>query len=232
MNIIYLSTYDTDLILVEENDCEKAMKCLREVVNAEEMRNNGVIHIVKPQQERKLPQFLSSNKAISELEHSVEDSVGLTPLTYALAIIGCSYTVFRSYMHTFLKLFIHHDIIDQRFLSITFYQFQFSIVLNREFLSSLIESIPEDNIKANDFSWNPIHVQEIPEGVSSDVVSFASDILAENGVSIYYLSTMTDDYILVPTDLLENAVNSLETFSTSPQTSSYQSSNLSVSEEE
>lgn len=222
MNIIYLSTYDTDLILIEEHDCDKAMTCLKEVIKKEEVRKNGVKPIENRTEERKLPQFLSSNKAMSELEHSVEDSVGLTPLTYSLAILGCSSATWTQYMHTFSKLFLTHETQDQRFLSITFYDFQFSIVLDHEFLLTLTESIPEGEIKANEFSWNPIHVQEIPEGVSSDVVSFASDILAENNVSIYYLSTMNDDYILVPTDLLHNAVTSLESFSTSPKSSSYQ----------
>lgn len=216
LNIIYLSTFDTDIILVEEKNKQIALDCLIEAIKEEKCTNSSNKTIpTPPQSERKLPQFLSADKMMYELEH--EDSVGLTPLPNALAILSLSRRTFTSHMHLFLNLFLFEDSIDQRFFSLTSYHEQNSIVLDREYLNMITSQISSDCIKANEFSWNAIHVQEIPEGISSDVVSFASDILADNGVSIYYLSTMNDDYILVPTDLLENAVISLETFSTSPK---------------
>lgn len=216
LNIIYLSTFDTDIILVEEKNKQKALDCLIEAIKEEKCINSNKKSIPTPQSERKLPQFLSTDKMMYELEHN-EDSVGLTPLPNALAILSLPRNIFTGYMHLFLNLFLFEDSIDQRFFSLTSYHEQNSIVLDREYLNMITSQISADKLKANEFSWNAIHVQEIPEGISSDVVSFASDILADNGVSIYYLSTMNDDYILVPTDLLENAVTSLETFSSSPK---------------
>eukprot|EP01130_Rhizamoeba_saxonica_P005080 TRINITY_DN2043_c0_g1_i3.p1 TRINITY_DN2043_c0_g1~~TRINITY_DN2043_c0_g1_i3.p1 ORF type:complete len:159 (+),score=27.03 TRINITY_DN2043_c0_g1_i3:985-1461(+) len=98
---------------------------------------------------------------------------------------------------------------DQRcFFNYTSVQSEVTIVCD---LDRIVQS---EELSVHPLNWSGIQISAGLTGFdcsSSDVVSFVSHTLSKNDIPLYYLSTVHEDFVLVPTT--SNALETLETAS-------------------
>lgn len=71
------------------------------------------------------------------------------------------------------------------------------------------ESVPANAIKRDD-SWKAFRIEGILDFSLIGILSKVANLLAENNISIFAISTFNTDYILTKTDNYANAIDLLE----------------------
>jgi hypothetical protein len=196
ISIIYYSTYYTDLMLVEEERLEQAYAILQK----------NLPTILSPQQEHRL-----SSEPLKSKSNNVIKSMELSPLSQRLILACFARESIPHLTHALLKLLLFPDR-DDRFLSITITSEEVSLVMEEKSFSSLPTEFCS-RVERNANSWKAIQISAGPMGFSGNTlgaVTQVSDILALNGISIFYLSTFDDDFILVQNDKTEAALKLLQ----------------------
>lgn len=69
-------------------------------------------------------------------------------------------------------------------------------------------NVPENTIE-NDSGWKAFRIQGVLDFSLVGILSKISSILTENGISIFALSTYNTDYILIKSDKLDCAIDSV-----------------------
>jgi hypothetical protein len=215
VDLIYVSTYNTDLILVMEDSAERALTSLQQVAHVDPA--NSIITASSGGQtsapnsssyrgSNKLPKFVLQDD-VDAMQGDSPDTHVLGHLENRLNLVHFSSSQVSSLSHALLKIFLfpsHHD----RFFSYTSYGGQVTLIVDDSEMDTLRPHL--EAVTHHEHLWNAIHIQASPEGIDSGVVNYAANVLAANAVSIYYLSTLNDDYILVPEQSTTLALESLQ----------------------
>lgn len=206
VDLIYLSTYHTDLILVMEEDLERAKTSLQSVAHSSGKSSpTRGFEAVNP------PKFVMADN-IESLQGDDTDAHILAQLTSPLHLVNFSSDVLPSLSHSLLKTFLLPESTD-RFFSYTCYGGQVTLIIDDKELESLRPQL--QNLNHHEHLWNALHLQASPEGIDSSVVNHAANVLAQSNIPIYYLSTLNDDFILVPQKSAPLALQSLQGLSDS-----------------
>lgn len=209
VDMLYVSTYNTDLILVSEDSVERAVTGLQSVA----MSSPAPTHYSMNQQH---PKFALEDDA-EMMQGDATDTHVLAKLDNELHLINFSASKVPNLTHAILQLFLFPRDPETRFFSYTCYGDQVTMIVDSTDIEILRPHL--DSIIQHDHLWHAIHIQASAEGIDSSVVNFAARVLAENHIPIYYLSTMNDDFILVPRNASESALESLQKVATTPTTS-------------
>lgn len=203
LDLIYVSTYNTDLILVEEDNVERAITSLQQVaIRNPRSASPGPQHLGP----EAIPKFASQDD-IDALQDDSTDTHILEKLSSDMHLINFTADKVPPLTHALLQLFLFPRE-EARFFSYTAYGGQVTMILDSVDFGSLQPQI--DSITHHEELWNVIHIQASAEGIDSSVLNFAARILAQNHISIYYLSTLNDDYLLVPQDSSNAALECLQ----------------------
>jgi len=202
--IIYLSTYNTDLILVPEDKEKQALDLLK----------SNLAHKQKPQKKAASSENL---KAALSSTASSRPSVGsstarppqfvVTPLPHRLSISTFKSSDFtESNALTMLKLLVFHSSHTSRLFSITRCPGEMSFIMDK----TSVSQFKENALEAHADTWRAIQV--LGEGTSTvgNNVNAFSQVLASASIAIYYLSTFNSDFILVPEGKVDAAINCLK----------------------
>eukprot|EP01119_Soliformovum_irregulare_P013183 TRINITY_DN3489_c0_g1_i1.p1 TRINITY_DN3489_c0_g1~~TRINITY_DN3489_c0_g1_i1.p1 ORF type:complete len:304 (+),score=44.40 TRINITY_DN3489_c0_g1_i1:246-1157(+) len=185
IEMVYLSTFESDLILVSEENLEKASTCLRERIAQN-------------------PDF----KAFKQETANEEQMILFSPLNAKLALVAFKSMAEMKHSAVALLeqfLFYKKSESQNRFFSFTAPPTAITMVIEHEVASMFGDAL---NVHAD--RWSAIQVLgEGSTGFSETNVSTLSAILAEAGISIYYLSTFNSDFILVPEKQMESALTCL-----------------------
>lgn len=208
LDLIYVSTYHTDLILVEEDNVERAVSSLQQVA----LENNARSPSPSPQQQLgstdTLPRFTSQDdvEALQD-ESTFETTHILAKLDTSLHLVNFAETHVPALTHALLQIFLFPRE-QSRFFSYTAYGGQVTLILDSVDFDVLQPHF--ETIVHHEDLWNVIHIQASAAGIDSSVLNFAARVLAQNHISIYYLSTLNDDFILIPQDSSNKALECLQ----------------------
>jgi len=191
IDIIYLSTFNTDLILVPEDNTDKAHQLISSATDLLEK----IHHWTKP------PSIQPH-----EVENNPQVIVKVLPNEMCIAN-------FRSMEFVSMATFnlLHQFFFSERdssgFFSFTSSSTEVSIIVDKNSLSNF----PPDLLEIHSNTWRAIQVLgEGLQGFVNNHVSIFSRILAEVNVAIYYVSTFNNDFIFVSNDKITAAINSLQ----------------------
>lgn len=202
LDLIYVSTYNTDLILVEEGNVERAVTSLQQVAIGHPRSSSPGPLQLGPEA---IPKFASQDD-VEALQDDSTDTHILEKLSSDMHLVNFSASQVPALTHTLLQLFLFPRE-EARFFSYTAYGGQVTIILDSVDFASLQPQI--SSITHHEDLWNVIHIQASAEGIDSSVLNYAARILAQNHISIYYLSTLNDDYLLVPQESSNAALDCL-----------------------
>jgi len=186
INVLYLSTFRTDLLLVRETDLEKAFNILKQLI-----------------QQSRRPPIESVTKSRSVL---------LSKLPYSLKLASFSREALPQFTHYLLNLMLFPSK-RPRFLSYTLSptgsRDEVSLIIDEESLALLSSGSPE-SLFINKERWFAIQVSGGSTGFTSGLVSDISNTLAHHQISLYYLSTYQSDFTLVTSAQVDLTVASLQ----------------------
>jgi len=197
ISMIYLSTYNTDLILVKDEESSKALDLLKSAYQ---------------QKRQSTPSSTPSHTDTSHKPANTPDTspttgsqmlVSLLPNRLAIATFN-DLPSFSSSTQALLKEFFFSPPTD-RFFSFTASPTEVSMVINEDSLGSF----PEKSLLVHS-SWRVLDVCASASGFMGSSVNTLSDALAKANISIYYLSTFHTDFILVPENKVDAAIASLK----------------------
>jgi len=203
VDLLYVSTYNTDLILVSEESVERAVTALQSVA----MSSHSSSPIPHFSMNEPHPKFALQDDE-EMMQGDATDTHVLAKLENELHLVNFSASLVPKFTHALLQLFLFPKDPQTRFFSYTCYGDQVTMILDSTDMESLRPHL--DSVTQHDHLWNAIHIQASAEGIDSSVVNFAARVLAQNHIPIYYLSTMNDDFILVPHDSSVAALESLQ----------------------
>lgn len=169
-----------------------------------------------------LPRYSFVSADTDSGDHTDSLAALLSSLPTELAVACFPKAKLPDVAHTLIRLLLFPES-DDRFFSLTSYAAEVSLIIGRAELGSFGD--PKSLI-TNSNSWQALHVQPGPSGVSTSfaafaracspsysagtgVVTSASSALADKNISIFYLSTFNSDYILVPTSATSSALEHL-----------------------
>jgi len=96
------------------------------------------------------------------------------------------------------------------FFSITLRSDEITLIMDQRALD-VFEDYAKNYFEMNKRTWNVLQVTEGSLGnQGAPIVCPLSEILAENNIDIYYLSTFNYDFILMPNDKSETAIQCLK----------------------
>jgi hypothetical protein len=216
INVIYLSTYNTDLLLVEQSKLDEALKCLRRRLDefvqspdetpASFLSHSPTASIQTPPHTppHTIPHInVSSPSSFSSIGPTACRRMTLTPLPKTLSIAFFPRKDVPKCAYSLLKPFLS----DLSFYSMTLTAAEVSLILDEEVLSLF----PKDLIQVHSSKWRCIQVDFGSMGFTeTGAVSLLADILAKKEVSIFYLSTFSTDFTLVEAPQLESAITIVE----------------------
>lgn len=202
LDLIYVSTYNTDLILVEEGNVERAVTSLQQVAIGHPRSSSPGPQQLGPEA---IPKFASQDD-VEALQDDSTDTHILEKLSSDMHLVNFAASQVPALTHTLLQLFLFPRE-EARFFSYTAYGGQVTMILDSVDFASLQPQI--STITHHEDLWNVIHIQASAEGIDSSVLNYAARILAQNHISIYYLSTLNDDYLLVPQESSNAALDCL-----------------------
>lgn len=209
LDLIYVSTYNTDLIFVEEGNVERAVTALQQVANGYPRSASPGPQQLGPDV---TPKFASQDD-VEALQEDCTDTHILEKLSSDMHLVNFAASSVPALTHTLLQLFLFPRE-EARFFSYTAYGGQVTMILDSIDFASLQPQL--SSITHHEDLWNVIHIQASAEGIDSSVLNYAARILAQNHISIYYLSTLNDDYILVPQESSSAALECLQGRPSSP----------------
>lgn len=183
IDILYLSTYKTDLILVEEKNIAASLNCLQAIEKIDNQNLPGLSQ--------------DSNFAIK---------LNFDLLPFDLCLLGFDAKNAPMMAHQLIKLFLFPNS-PHRFFSYTSYDSEITLVIEKDQID-LIQPFIND-ILLNEYTWNVLHMQASVDGISSQVISHVAKLLSTRNISIYYLSSMNNDYILIPKHHMKEALQCL-----------------------
>tara|TARA_R110002050_G_scaffold61174_1_gene135391 strand:- start:233 stop:997 length:765 start_codon:yes stop_codon:yes gene_type:complete len=193
INIIYSSTFTSDLILCPQSQLQEAYDHIISGFDDVGHLRLGNSHV---------------KEAYTGLAPKVEDGTGIlqgpavvSPVANGLRIVSVKRSTMESLMHAICRV-LFFDNAPTDFISVTMTDDEVSLVGFKSALSTL----PADIIEENSRSWSAL---QLTAGFGSSMVWSASDCLARANISIYYLSSSHDDYILIPEG---NRVDALHCF--------------------
>jgi hypothetical protein len=202
VDLIYVSTYNTDLILVTEEAVERA------VVGLQQVALDGLSTPSAPQSlgTEKMPRFASEDD-LEAIQGDAAETHILAKLENHLHLVNFATSQVPALTHCLLQLFLFPQS-PARFFSYTSYGGQVSLILDSLEFDSLRPHL--SSVTHHEHLWNAIHIQASAEGIDSGVVNFAARLLADSHIPIYYLATSNDDFILVPQQSSTAALASLQ----------------------
>ncbi|ELR17878.1 GATSlike protein 1, putative [Acanthamoeba castellanii str. Neff] len=182
INVIYFSTFNTDLLLVDEAKLDRALTLLKKTLAD---FNSGAKQKPTPPTRGE-----SGRHPVSPPGSSVSKQMLLSPLPKHLSLACMATSSIPSCTHQLLKAFLSKT----PFFSFTVSGDELSLILDDE----LMADFPEDVLAVHSSQWKSVQVDFGSLGFTDmGVVSLLADILAQEGISIYYLSTFSTDFILV-----------------------------------
>jgi len=193
---IYLSTYASDIILVQSHELEEAWKCLDNVVGSEGSR----------QWEAILEQFRSNN---DEAPSPSNCSMAVSLVSETLSMFTLPVSQVGGCMTELLSLFLYPEERSKQFFSYTITEDEISIIVNSHLVDSLRERLPE-GVAFNSELWSGIQINEGSSFGGIPQVCAVARAFARESISLYYLSTFENDYTLVPTNQFRTAVSVLQ----------------------
>jgi hypothetical protein len=202
LDLIYVSTYNTDLILVMEDSVERAVTGLQQVALSK-LHTPSTASVYGS---TLTPKFVLEDD-MEAMQGDSTDTHVLAKLENSLHLVNFATSQVPGLTHALLQLILFPQD-SARFFSYTCYGGQVTMILDSSELDTLRPHL--DSITHHEHMWNAIHIQASAEGIDSSVVNFAAQVLAQNQISIYYLSTLNDDYILVPQKSSAAALDSLQ----------------------
>jgi len=174
ISMIYLSTFNTDLILIPEEKHDEALRLLNQVSTP-----TG-LHMI----------------------HDPGTQVFLTVLPDTLAIVNFKTQDIRSSCFALLQQLIFPTS-PSRFFSFTGFPTETSMIVDHK----MLDSFPSGVLDVHHTPWVALEVHVGTTGESGMNVNMLSGLLAQAGISIYYLSTFHTDFILVPLDSVQRAID-------------------------
>jgi len=209
ITMMYLSTFKTDLILVPENKIDEAVECLHAKLAS--CKQEQVQQQQQPSvQITSSPTATAKNNNNKTPTHTLPDDTQIivTPLSDRLCIaVFKSAELMTETTHPLLRQFFFPERSD-RFFSFTATPTETTMIIDEQSL----RSFPVSSLEVHLESWRAIQVLgEGSMGFSQMHVAALSQLLAREGISIYYLSTFNTDFVLVHEHKLADALKCLQT---------------------
>ncbi|KAL6077117.1 GATS protein-like 3 [Balamuthia mandrillaris] len=227
ISIIYLSTFNTDLIVVAEEHLEEAHECLKKALQPSGIPHDAQKLFQSSPQNSQLPTTsppsLSSIVAEGVRDHRIKankvnkknrsdggnrrnlvgkDKVLVSPLPKQLSIATLPREALSKVVHPLLRVFL----MQCTFFSVTMTKDEVSMIIDDE----LLEYFDMDLLEVHDKTWRGIQVEQGSMGTAeTGAVSMLADVWANEGISIYYLSTFQTDFVLVEEEQLQEAIQVL-----------------------
>lgn len=205
--IIYLSTFHTDIILVEEDKLDRAYRILQDLFPK-------VLPLESTMKTTKISSKYSNsnNSNQSQMSHGGNaKTLELTQLPNTLSLVSFPRNRIPDFSFCLLKLLLSpQSSEDEYFFSATLTSDEVSLIVE----TTLLEQLPSKFVvefQRNSKSWKAIQISAGMFGFAGlGAVSKISEILANHNISIYYLSTFDDDFILVQENDIVEAINCLQ----------------------
>lgn len=217
--LIYLSTFNSDILLVIEHHFDSALDVLTQ---------STLTSSVSLQSDPPITASSASTKPANRDMSSLVPSVELTVRPSILELCSLNLEKLHSYEHSLIKALVFSDEIDEvdeftstttpitttseqpteagaRLFSLTFCLDEMTMIASPK-IKKLFD--PTHLHASNPFTWCTLEVHE-GEIAGLEKTSWLSEILAENRVSIYYLSSCDTDFILVKEPQIQHALQCL-----------------------
>eukprot|EP01095_Lingulamoeba_sp_RSL-Kostka_P017762 TRINITY_DN943_c0_g1_i1.p1 TRINITY_DN943_c0_g1~~TRINITY_DN943_c0_g1_i1.p1 ORF type:complete len:339 (-),score=82.18 TRINITY_DN943_c0_g1_i1:216-1232(-) len=212
LSVFYFSTYSTDLILVEEEDLDKSINILEKLISNHQTINQE-------------PLFDKQDFNFQEINNDPNTSTMLLQVAKKeLVMLRFPYNELQNHCKSLLNLFIgaEDNSIEDLFFSFTRYDDEITILFGAEYIDTLFnDNINKENNNNNNNDsddgkdskrydiWSVIQISQGSTGFSNSSVGVVSNALCDNEISIYFTSTFTYDFVLVPKIHLQNSMDVL-----------------------
>eukprot|EP01087_Luapelamoeba_hula_P005287 TRINITY_DN15362_c0_g1_i1.p2 TRINITY_DN15362_c0_g1~~TRINITY_DN15362_c0_g1_i1.p2 ORF type:complete len:414 (-),score=47.64 TRINITY_DN15362_c0_g1_i1:4-1245(-) len=194
LSVLYLSTFSTDLLLVDEHSADlaqrKLKKCLLRMSTGELSRTD-------------LTPKLESLRA-SLLRSNVDAKTLLTPLPSRVFFASMNRQALPFTAYTLLKLFVGRK---SSFCSYTVRRDEVSFIVTEEWYAEFSELESNGYLSIHPSWWRCITMDLAAIGTSAkSAVNVMADILAAQQISMCYLSTFNSDFIIVEDTKVDAAI--------------------------
>eukprot|EP00742_Colponemidia_sp_Colp-10_P004354 GILJ01004646.1.p1 GENE.GILJ01004646.1~~GILJ01004646.1.p1 ORF type:complete len:346 (-),score=52.79 GILJ01004646.1:645-1682(-) len=190
--LLVVSTYSSDLVLVPEHVLDLALDIIRSLfsnVSAESPARPAASLTVG-----------SRKKAIDSLLNRTNEKISM--LETSVAVSRVQKSTVRQHMNAFMKTLFFSG--DHRAFFFTMCDQEVTIIAEASLLSVLASQLETQDFLFTDQLWHSFHRQAEPLEVG--VVSNLSSYFADLGLSIFYLSTFQDAFILVGEEGLQHVL--------------------------
>ena len=198
ISVLYISTFETDYVLVEEKKLRQTVAVLRETYGEIEIEGEE-----GPEQAG-----VAGSLEIDELRDSSEMGIHSHPLfllPLQLTLSRLTKDAVPSHAHTVLELFLGTG---PRFLNFTITDEEISIVHPWGSFATAEEM--DSGLQVGHEPWSCIQVGDHPLGFEEcGIVSSQSRALSEAAVAIFYMCTFSFDFVLIATSDVSTAVPTL-----------------------
>eukprot|EP00123_Amoebidium_parasiticum_P004591 comp15880_c1_seq1/m.13227 comp15880_c1_seq1/g.13227 ORF comp15880_c1_seq1/g.13227 comp15880_c1_seq1/m.13227 type:complete len:328 (-) comp15880_c1_seq1:7-990(-) len=212
ISVFYLSTYQTDFLLVQDKQLNQALSTLASTFDLVDSSTQEEFTIPPQQQQQ---QHITNSEVDQSNETGNHPSTNTRPLrllSHRLYITSIRTTLSTEQLRScvlwpLLDLMFYED---SAFFSITMVEGDVSVVADEACLSKL----PPHAVNMASTCWRILQV-DADEGLGYEevgiVVKYAQPLVERARLSIYYISTYDTDHVLVEEDDLDSA---LEAFGT------------------
>jgi hypothetical protein len=199
--LIYLSTYNTDLIIVKEENIDRAYNIL-----SEHFKNQDELVVLEDNLLSTSPNFMMERESTHKAYGKI---LTVSPLPNHLKVVYIQRKHIENHTLPILNILMSAGQED-RFCTITFYGEEgYSFVLSEKDINLFNKNL-KDYYIIHDNTWQTISIEYGSKGFTIGIVNIVSNILAHHNIPIYYQSTVNDDFIMVPAHLIDNAIKKLE----------------------
>eukprot|EP01096_Ripella_sp_DP13-Kostka_P006247 TRINITY_DN2230_c0_g1_i2.p1 TRINITY_DN2230_c0_g1~~TRINITY_DN2230_c0_g1_i2.p1 ORF type:complete len:290 (+),score=102.78 TRINITY_DN2230_c0_g1_i2:106-975(+) len=219
IDMMYYSTFTHDLILVDNEEYDRAQRCLLSRIHSSSVRDFVSSSSLSPSSSPSPSQSPRREKegereggktrgGYGERDHSMI----LTPFPSPLSIVTFLSRDLPLFASPLVDLFINADEREGKFFSFTRLEDEISLVIDHSLFMSLFPSGEEEGrMTRHPKMWRCVQIDVGAGGFTPGLplVGMISDILGSNGVTIYYLSTFENDFVLVPQDQTSTAIDLL-----------------------
>lgn len=211
IEVVYLSTFNTDLLLVSEEDVERAHTyvvsslCTLEATSAQFARDAEEQFLLT------LDESVSQRSTTPSFSAMAGADLHFSRGPDRLHLVSLSREGLEKHAFHLFKLLLAEPQ-PTRFFSFTSVQGEITIVVNEKDFQLLHTKEGEllSGLVAHETSWSLLQLNAgATGGVTQNTVSLVSKILALHMIDIYYLSTVSFDFIFTPTVKAEKAVAAL-----------------------
>lgn len=175
IDIVYLSTFNTDILLVKAEHLERARNCLAASIESYSL---NILSATTP---KKCEEHFCSKTS---------PKLVLASFSFDVRILTLHHDDLPEYTHELLKILFFSP---EFFSSMTVVRSEVSLILQTDGISDKMSKLQQ-----NEDTWRVIQISEGALGFSgTSVVTPISDALARSQIPQYYLSTFENDYTLV-----------------------------------